>query len=91
MVKKVFTVLGTAVGCIIAIAIVINVILPNGVAGLSNNIELAIKQATGAEIDFNGDGAGGANGRANGSESTDSVNADGLDGFSGTIDGGGNE
>lgn len=89
MVKKVFTILGTAVGCIIAIAIVLNVILPNGIAGIANNAELAIQQATGAKIDFNGDGVGGSTGKREGKGiDSDDLEDTGLDGFNGTIDGG---
>lgn len=88
MVKKVFTILGISVGAIIAIAIAINVLLPNGVAGMSNNVELAIQQATGAKIDFNGDGPGGDAGRTTTDHNTDDVNADGLEGFDGEITGG---
>lgn len=87
MVKKVFTTLGIAVGCIITIAIVLNVILPNGIAGMANNAELAIKQATGASIDFNGDGTGGTNGRAKGSEDAGNYKDTGLNGFNGEING----
>ena len=88
MVKKVFTILGTAVGAIIAIAIIINVILPNGIAGLSNNVELAIQQATGANIDFNGDGVGGSAGNAESAgKEVDSLDESGLSGFNGEITG----
>lgn len=87
MAKKIFMVLGTVVGCIIAIAIGINVLLPNGIAGMSNNIELALQQATGATIDFNGDGCGGADGRTTGYD-TDSYEDSGLNGFNGEITGG---
>ena len=85
MVKKVFTILGTAVGCIIAIAIVLNVILPNGIAGISNNVESAIKQATGATVDFNGDGSGKDASRTNGK--TDTLEKTNLNGFHGEING----
>lgn len=88
MVKKVFTVLGTAVACIIAIAIAINVLMPNAIAGISNNMEAAIMQATGAQIDFNGDGSGRSASKfdTNGDKQGD-VDSDGLDGFTGTIEG----
>lgn len=88
MVKKVFTLLGTAVACIIAIAIVINVLMPNAIAGISNNVELAIKQATGAQVDFNGDGVGGTgDNKFSHGQDQDQVDADGLDGFNNTIEG----
>lgn len=57
-VKKIFAILITVVVMIILGALVINVVVPNGFAGVCNAIEGGIKQATGIEIDFNGDGSG---------------------------------
>lgn len=55
-VKKVFITLGTIVACVILIAFVLNNLMPNVVRGVVNATEAMIHNATGLEMDFNGDG-----------------------------------
>lgn len=61
MVKKIFTVLGTVVAAVVVIAFVLNVLMPNTVAGISNAVEGAIYNATQISFDLNGDGIQGKN------------------------------
>lgn len=58
-VKKIFVTLGTIVACVIVIAFVINILLPNATAQLVNAVEDSIYNATGFSFDLNGDGQGG--------------------------------
>ncbi len=60
-VSGIFKTLIIVVCCIILGAMVINIFLPNVVAGVSNAIENSIFQATGMHFDFNGDGTTGSN------------------------------
>lgn len=85
MVKKIFTVLGTAVACIIAIAFLLNIVLPNGLNGISNAIENSIQQATGVEIDLNGDGTHSTDEKSQDDYSSGKTNA--VSGFNGTVNG----
>lgn len=57
---KIFKVLIVAVGCVIAGAVILNVLLPNAMSAVSNAIETQIYKATGIQMDFNGDGYKGA-------------------------------
>lgn len=59
MVKKVFMTVGTALGAMVVIALIINIVIPNGVNGLVNSVEQAVYTSTGAKIDINGDGSSG--------------------------------
>lgn len=57
-VKKIFITLIVIVVIVIVGAILINVLVPNGVTGVVNAFETQIMKATGLQIDFNGDGVG---------------------------------
>lgn len=85
-VKKIFVTLITIVACVIIGALVLNVLLPNVSTTLVNYLEEMIYKATGAQFDFNNDGAVGQNAGANkyGASQTGGQNADqnaGVDGF----------
>lgn len=59
-VGKIFKMLGTVVGCVIVIAFLLNLILPNVMITVTNAVEGMIYNATGLSLDFNGDGKLGA-------------------------------
>ena len=61
-VKKIFMVLITVVACVLIGALVLNIIMPNALGQLSNQIEAQIFNATGLTFDFNGDGKSGHDG-----------------------------
>lgn len=84
-VKKVFSVLGVIVACVVVIAFVLNILLPNGLNGMINATESMIYQATGIEMDFNGDGSGAKSNTAidTGSEADDVAKGAGVEGFTG--------
>lgn len=58
-VKKVFIILITVVVCVLLGAIVLNMVMPNLVSQLSNQIETQIYNATGLSFNFNGDSKAG--------------------------------
>ncbi|MEM4385685.1 MAG: hypothetical protein QXD03_03965 [Candidatus Anstonellales archaeon] len=59
-VKKVFSVLITAVVCVILGAFVLNILLPNTTTTLINATESMVFKATGLGFDFNNDGFNGS-------------------------------
>lgn len=58
-VKKIFIILITVVVCVLLGAIVLNMVMPNLVSQLSNQIETQIYNATGLSFNFNGDSKAG--------------------------------
>lgn len=59
-VSKIFIVLGTVIVCVIVIAFVLNVLLPNVVNSMVTAVENTIYNATGFALDLNGDGTNGS-------------------------------
>lgn len=59
-VKKIFFTLITVVGCVVIGALILNKVLPNAAAAISNSIEDMLFNATGLSMDFNGDGHAGS-------------------------------
>jgi hypothetical protein len=59
-VKKIFIILITVVACIAIGAFVLNVFMPNVMAGVFNAIDTAIFDATGIAVDLNGDNTPGS-------------------------------
>lgn len=55
-VGKIFKVLIIVVACVILGAVILNVLLPNATQGMINAVENTIYNATGLQLDFNGDG-----------------------------------
>lgn len=79
--KKVLIFLITIVICVLIGAFAINTLVPNGVNGLINAMEVQIKNATGMELDFNGDGVGSSNTVNTGAQSDDQMEGGGVTGF----------
>ena len=82
-VQKIFMTLIIVVACVILGAFVLNALLPNVIAGLSNSAESMLKNATGMSFDINGDGQVGTTGAkdANKGTKTDSSEGSNVSGY----------
>ena len=60
-VKKIFTVLIVAVGCVLVGAFILNTLLPNTAKVMVDSIENLIFKATGISLDINNNGVAGSN------------------------------
>lgn len=88
MVKKVFKILGTAIICVLVLALAINVLAPNLMTIVVNVIENYIFRGTGIDMDLNGDGTSGsgATGTFEGAQSENNEAGAGTNGGD-TVDG----
>lgn len=90
-VQKIFKTLIIVVACVIIGAFVLNALVPNVIAGLSNSIETMLQNATGMTFDLNGDGTGKSgtgSGGVNSEKGTQSAGGAGVQGYSGSGDSG---
>lgn len=83
-VKKIFTMLIGVVACVVIGALLLNTIMPNAAAAISNSIEGMIFNATGIQMDFNGDGIGGED---NSDQEFDAINDQEAEQVSGNVTG----
>lgn len=79
-VQKIFMTLIIVVACVILGAFVLNALLPNVIAGMSNAAEDMLKNATGINFDVNGDGVGTAATNKTGKGTSSSAGA-GVSGY----------
>ena len=86
MVKKIFTVLITAVACILIGAFILNAVVPNATSAIADAIDNTVFMATGIQMDINGNGtSGSASADVSGSSTDDGTAQNGTGG--GTVDG----
>lgn len=75
-VQKIFMTLIIVVACVILGAFVLNALLPNVIAGMSNSAESMLKNATGMSFDVNGDGQVGTTGGKDANKGINSKSSD---------------